>query len=523
MKPSLATLALSLLALAPPCLAAPYDFVLRGGLVIDGSGAPAITADVAVKDRRIARVGEVPPNSGPELDARGLVVAPGFIDVHTHAEGIVDHPRGENFLRMGVTTLVLGNCGNSVEDVGALFARLEKGGMSPNVATLYGHGTLRRLAMGGSFDREPTEAELDAMRGLVERAMHDGAVGLSTGLVYVPGTFSRTEEIVELARVAAARGGLYATHQRSEGDQIFESLEEVIRVGREADIRVQLSHIKLAGQNNWGRAEEVLARLQQARAEGVQITQDLYAYTASSTRIGQLIPAAAREGGPEALARRLDDPEQKAAIVAQMKTAVARRGGNYAYAVIASYRRDRALEGLSIPEAAKKRRGSDSLDDQIALIFEIERNGGAQGVFHSMSEEDVRVFLRDPHTMIACDSGIRVLGAGMPHPRGYGNNARVLGRYVREARVIGLEEAVRRMSSLPAEVFRFHERGLVREGYWADLTVFDPATVRDHSEFHDPHHFSTGFRLVLVNGEKVVENDSHTGARPGQVLRHTPP
>jgi N-acyl-D-amino-acid deacylase len=375
--------------------------------------------------------------------------------------------------------------------------------------------------MGGSFDREPTEKELDRMRELVGRAMEDGAQGLSTGLIYLPGTFSKTEELIELAKVAAKQGGRYATHMRNEGDRIFDALAETLRIGREARLPVHVSHLKLGGKSAWGQADKVLAFLDEARRSGLDVTWDQYAYSASSTTLGQLIPDSAREGGRTDFAARLADAGRKTAIIEEMKARLARRGGtNYAHVVIASYEADPKLNGKNIPEAARILRGSDSLDDQVDTILEIQKNGGATGVFHGMNEGDLQTFMRHPFTAVACDSGLRESGKGVPHPRGYGNNARVLGRYVRELGVLRLEDAIRKMTSLPANDFHFENRGLLKPGHWADIVVFNPATVKDNATYDDPHHYATGFAFVLVNGEVVVEQDKHTGARPGQALRH---
>jgi N-acyl-D-amino-acid deacylase len=512
-------LALAFLGTALSLPATNYDIILRNGRVVDGTGNPARFADIAIEKGRIAAMGNIKEHASQELDVRGMLLAPGFIDVHTHAEDISSEPRAENFVRMGVTTLVLGNCGGSVLNVGEYFKKLERTNISANVATLIGHGTVRGKAMGGSFMRPPTEAELEQMKTFVEKAMKDGAVGMSTGLIYLPGTFAKTEEIVELAKVVSAYDGIYTTHQRSEGEGIFKSLDEIFRVAREAHVPAEISHLKLSGKANWGQTDKVLAAIENARAEGLDITQDQYAYTASSTGISQLIPDSAREG--KKFNERIADPAQKAKIIAEMKAGLSRRGNDdYSYAVIASYRHDKSLNGLNIVEAAKKSRGHDSLDDQIEMILEIEKNGGASGVFHGMSEDDVRAFMRHPNTMIASDSGIRTFNVGVPHPRGYGNNARVLGRYVRDEKVLAMEDAIRKMTSLPAKTFRLQNRGELLEGNWADIVVFDPATVIDHATYKDPHHYSTGFKYVFVNGVAVVENDQHTGARPGMALRH---
>jgi len=358
------------------------------------------------------------------------------------------------------------------------------------------------------------------MKALVEQGMKDGAVGLSTGLIYLPGTFAKTEEIIELAKVASAHDGIYVSHMRDEGPEIFNALNELFRIAREAAIRAHVSHIKLSGKASWGRARQVIEAIEKARADGLDITQDQYAYTASSTALSQLIPQTAREGGAEKFLERVKDPEQKAGMVREMKAKL-RRGKrrDYAYAVIADYEKDPSLNGKNIVEAAKLKRGSDSLDDQIELILEIHRNGGATGVFFGIDEKDLRLFMQHPNTMFASDSGVRKFQEGVPHPRGYGNSARVLARYARDLKLLRLEEAVRRMTSLPAVTFRLKDRGQLREGDWADIVVFDPSKIQDVSTFTDPHHYATGFAAVLVNGVVVVRNDQHIGARPGMIVR----
>lgn len=513
-----------LLAALSAAPAAPYDCIIRHGRIVDGSGNPAYFADVAIKDGKVVKIGKLPARATKEIDAKGMIVAPGFIDVHTHADEIVEQPEAENFLRMGVTTLVVGNCGGSELNIGKLFTDIEREKISPNVATLIGHNTVRQQAMGGSFDRPPTPEELEKMKALVDEAMKDGAVGLSTGLIYLPGVFSKTDEIVELAKIASRYDGIYASHMRHEDSQIFDALDEVFRVAREAQIRAEVSHLKLSGERAWGKAETVIAYIEKQRAAGLDITHDQYAYTASSTTMRQLIPDDAFDGGKETFLKLINNPETKAGLVFRMKEKIRARGReDYAYAVIASYRHDPSLNGLNIVEAAKKTRGADTLDDQIELILDLEKNGSASGVFHGMSEADLQKFMQHPNTMIACDSGLREFGKGVPHPRGYGNNARVLGRYVRELKVLRLEDAIRKMTSLPANTFRLKNRGLLKEGFWADIVVFDPEKVTDPAAFNDPHHYATGIPTVLVNGVAVIANSEHTGARPGQGLKHQAP
>lgn len=505
---------------APTSQVPEYDVVIRGGRVIDGTGAPAVAADVALRDGRIAGLGRFAGTGRTEIDARGKVVAPGFIDVHAHAEDVVSLPAGENFLRMGVTTIVTGNCGGSKLNVAEFFRQIEQTGVGLNVATLIGHNTVRGQVMGGSFARPPTPAELERMRGLVDQAMQDGAVGLSTGLIYLPGTFAKTDEIVALAKVASARGGIYASHMRNEGTGIVKALDELTTIAREAKIPAEVSHLKLSGPNAWNRADEIVAYLDRARASGLRITHDQYAYTASSTGISSLIAAEFREGGAARFKQRLADPATKARMVAEMKESIARnKRGDYTYAVVANFRADTRLNGKTIPQAAKLLRGADTVDDQIETILDIEARGGAQGVFHGMNEADLRTFMVQPHTMVASDSGIRRFRDGVPHPRGYGNNARVLARYVRELQLLPLEEAVRKMSSLPARTFNLKGRGELKPGYVADVVVFDPAQVSDPSTFDDPHHYAVGFSDVIVNGTPVIRDAQLTAARPGRPVK----
>jgi N-acyl-D-amino-acid deacylase len=499
-----------------------YDLVIRHARIVDGSGNPAFFADMALEDGRIARIGRIEAQAKREIDAKGMIVAPGFIDVHTHADDLASMPKAENFVRMGVTTIIVGNCGGSALDTRKFFREVERTNIAVNVATLIGHNTVREKAMGGSFDRPPTAEELAKMKELVDQAMKEGAVGLSTGLIYLPGVFARTDEIIELAKVIAPYGGIYTSHMRYEDTEIYLALDEVFRIAREAHVRAEVSHIKLSGPTAWGQADKVLAYIEQARASGLDITQDQYAYTASSTGVRQLIPERAFDGGQKKFLERMDDPAEKAKLVEEMKRNLHSKGReDYSYSVIASYANDKSLNGLNVVEAAQAKRNSDSLDDQIEMILEIQKHGGAGAVFHGMSEDDLQKFMRHPNTMVACDSGIREFGKDVPHPRGYGNNARVLARYVRELKVLRLEDAVRKMSSLPANTFQFKQRGELREGYWADIVIFDPEKIQDTAEYKDPHHYPAGIVEVLVNGIEVLRDGEHTGAKAGKALRQT--
>ncbi|HEY1082751.1 MAG TPA: amidohydrolase family protein [Prosthecobacter sp.] len=457
-----------------------FDLLIKNARIVDGSGGPPYAGNVAVKNGRIVALGQVEGTAKEVLDAQGRAVAPGFVDVHTHSEDICKLPLAENFLRMGVTTLVTGNCGMSRTDLGAFFDEVAKAQVSLHVAALIGHGAVREKAMGGRFIRAPDSRQLDTMKKMVDQAMKDGALGMSTGLIYVPGSFAKTDEIVALAKVVAAHDGIYASHMRYETVRIFSALEELVEVARNAGVRTEVSHIKLSGPSAWGKSQEVLAFLDKARANGLRITQDQYAYTASSTGLRQVIPDSALEGTREDFAARLQDPAKKAEILSGMKEILARSGRtDYTYAVIARFPADPSLNGLTIPQAARKVRGSDSVGEQMELLLDIERRGGGSGVFHGMNEDDLKTFLKHPLTMVASDGGPRLLGEDVPHPRSYGNNARILARYVREQKVLSLEEAVRRMSCLPAETFGLKDRGILRPGAWADLVIFDPGKVTD--------------------------------------------
>ncbi|MCA1562066.1 MAG: D-aminoacylase [Acidobacteria bacterium] len=514
-------LVVPLLGLASPAAQTPrYDVVISGGRVIDGSGASGRQADVAIKDGRIVVVGAVRNAAARQVvDAKGLVVAPGFVDVHTHADALAERPRAENFVRMGVTTIVAGNCGGSALDVGEALTRIRQTGASVNFATLIGHNTVRTAAM-GTANRDPSIPELSKMKSLVWRAMADGAVGFSTGLQYVPGTYAKTPEIIELARVAGASGGVYASHMRNEGTQLEESVRETIRTGEAAGCRIQISHLKVDSPNRWGDSSKALALIDSARARGTSVQADQYAYTAASSTLGIRFPAWVLEGGQAEIAGRLNDPAGWAKIKEEMRGLLAERGlSDLSFAVVASYRADPSLNGLSMKQVALRRSGSDSADAQFEAAREMLIGGGASMVYHFMSDEDVDRIMRHPYVGIASDSSVLTMGDGVvPHPRGYGNNARVFGTYVRTRRVLTLEAAIRKMTSLPAQHFRFDGRGLVKPGYAADIVVLNPATVTDTATFERPHGFAAGILHVLVNGVAVVRNGEHTGARPGEVL-----
>ena len=497
-----------------------FDLLIANARIIDGSGNPWFRADVGIKDGRIARIGRITAaEARTKVDAKGQIVAPGFIDVHTHVESIFSLPAAENFVRMGVTTLVTGNCGGSATDVAQFLGRIKEKPIAVNLATLIAHGSVRRQAM-GSDDRAPTPDEMAKMEALVEQGMKDGAVGLSTGLIYVPGTYAKTDEIADLARVAARYGGIYATHMRNEGEKVADAIRESIQIGEQAGLPVEISHFKISSKKMWGQTPMTIGLVRDARERGLMVTVDQYAYTASSTSLDSRMPAWLRAGGSEEGKKRLADKATRERVIKEMKDSLKRSGfKDYSYAMVASYEPDRTFNGKSIAEISKQVRGKKDVENQIEQILVMYEAGGASMVYHGMSEDDVQRIMREPFTMIASDSGVRELDESVPHPRGYGNNARVLGHYVRDLHLISLEDAIRKMTSLPAQTFGFRDRGMVREGFAADLVIFDEKTIGDRATFDKPHQFPTGISYVIVNGEQIFANGQRAGARPGVALR----
>lgn len=500
-----------------------YDLLIRGGTVIDGSGAPAFRADVAIQDGKIASIGDLSgAGAARVIDATGLIVAPGFIDVHTHADELAANPRAENYLRMGVTTVVAGNCGASALEIGKALAAIREAGPSINYATLIGHNTVREAVM-GEERRAPTPAEMERMKALVAQGMKEGAVGFSTGLQYTPGTWADPSEITELARVACAAGGLYASHMRNEGTEIEKSVAETIAVGESAGCRVEISHLKIDSPRNWGMGTKALALIDAARSRGVDVRADQYAYTAAASSLSIRFPDWVLEGGQEQIKKRLDDPATWAKVKEGMKELLAARGfQDLSFAVVASYPPDPSLQGLSMKEVAVRLKGNGSADAQLEAARDMLRSGGAGMVYHLMSEDDVAAILKHPQVSIASDGGLPVFGKDATHPRAYGNNARVLGLYVTERNTIPLEEAIRKMTGLPATHFKLSNRGLIKEGYAADLVLFDPAKTVDAATFERPHAYANGFQFVLVNGVPTLDRGEPTGAKAGQAGSPSP-
>lgn len=496
-----------------------YDLAIVNARIVDGAGNPWFRGSIGIKNGRIAKIGNIKPNEAKEtIDAQNKIVAPGFIDVHTHSENIFEIPTAENFVRMGVTSIITGNCGGSTTNVREFFSGYEKTPATVNLAVLIGHNSVRSKVM-GLENRAPTAEEQLKMEQLVEQAMKDGAVGLSTGLIYLPGTFAKTDEVVGLAKVASRYGGVYASHIRDEGTDVVKSIEEAINIGEQANLPVQISHFKISSKKLWGETPTTIGLVKTAREKGLQVTIDQYVYTASSTSLDSRVPSWAIAGGREEGKKRLADAATREKIIKEMKDELKeKKFKDFSFAYVASYRPNPEFNGKNIAEITQMTRGKRKLDAQIEQILEMYEKGGAQMVYRVMSEEDVRNILDEPFTMIASDSGVRAFGSGVPHPRGYGNNARVLGEYVRNLKIISLEDAVRKMTSLPAQTFGLRDRGLIREGFAADLVIFDETKVADKATFENPHQYAEGFSYVIVNGETVLNESGLTGKRNGQPL-----
>jgi N-acyl-D-amino-acid deacylase len=513
---------LILLFIPAACLAQDCDILIKNGKIIDGTGNSWYYGNIAVKDGKILKIGrDVNPPAKKIIDAKGLIVAPGFIDVHTHLEGDeIREPNATNFILDGVTTCITGNCGSSNVDIGKYLRWIDSLKLSINVATLVGHNDIRKAVMGRA-NRDASALELQQMETLVDKAMKEGAVGLSTGLIYIPGTYTKTPEIVALAKVAAKYDGVYATHMRDEGDSVTYAIEEALTIGREANIPVEISHFKLSGQHNWGRSKETVAMIKKAREEGLEVTIDQYPYTASSTSISTLLPDEVLADGQDSIKARLQRPAIRKQVTNHILARLKKRKLKHiSYAVVAYYGPDTTYNGKSIEQINLLKGRKHKSKFEAETVMDIMMNGGASAVFHGMGEEDVKRIMQYPFNMFASDATIRVLNAGMPHPRGYGTNARVLAKYVREEKVISLEEAIRRMTSLPAQKFQLKDRGLLKEGMAADIVIFNEKEVRDVSTFEKPHAYSAGFHFVIVNGVLTVENEKHLGIRAGKALLH---
>ena len=498
-----------------------YDLIIRGGKVVDGSGNPWYRADIAIKNDRIAEIGQLSNHEAKRvIDAHGLVVAPGFIDPHTHAlRGIFEVPNAESALLQGVTTLTEGNDGSSPYPIDRHYADIDNLRISPNWAVFVGQGTIRQRVIGFGL-RKATPDEMDRMKQMVRDAMEQGALGISTGLFYVPGSFTSTEEVIELSKVAAEYNGIYISHIREEAAQLIDSVQETIRIGEEADIPVQITHHKVIGVENWGASIESLRLVDEARERGVDVTIDQYPYTASQTSINALIPQWAQAGGREEMLSRINSAETYSTIKNEVvaKILYDRGGGDPKNVFISRNSWDPDMAGKNLAELAIDAGLEPTPENAADVVFDIIRGGGATAVYHAIGPEDVDRIMQHPATAIGSDGPVGVFGEGSPHPRQYGTFARVLGLYVRERKILSLEEAIRKMSSQSARRLGIHDRGLITKGYFADIAIFDPDEIIDKATFENPHQYAIGTKFVLVNGTVVVENGQHTGVRPGRIL-----
>ncbi|MBS7637312.1 D-aminoacylase [Candidatus Bathyarchaeota archaeon] len=538
-----------------------YDILIREGRVFDGSGGDWFYSDIGISDGRIVSMGRLGDARAERvIEAGGLAVSPGFIDTHSHTDvTIMLFPTSDSKVMQGVTTEVVGNCGLSLAPIkgdlelqrryvaafhpemasllpwswrslGEYYQAVERLGISVNLAPLIAAGNVRISVMGFE-NRTPTEGEMQEMREIVEEGMREGAFGLSTGLVYPPGVFTKTEEIIELAKVAARYGGIYSSHIRGEGDTLLQSVLEAIEIGRRAGIPVLISHIKVMGRANWGMSGKILYEIERARGEGIDVNADQYPYTAGSTVFSSILPPWAQEGGIHKLLERLRDPESRKRLREDLESEIpgwqnwVKTLGWESFKMISFNREEnKKYLGKAIPEIASMM-GRDPFEAAMDLI--LTENGGPMTVIFYGSEYDVEAYMKSPQVMVSTDafgsSPTGPIDLGLQHPRTYGTYPRILGRYVRERGLLTLGEAIRKMTSLPARKIGLMDRGLLRPGMWADIVIFDPATVIDTATYEDPLRYPRGIRYVLVNGEVVVEEGKHTGKRPGKVLRKTPP
>ena len=552
--PTLALPALALLLTASLARAgeADFDVVIRGGVVYDGTGAPGVAADVGLRGDKVAAIGDLSKaKAKTSVDAKGLAVAPGFINMLSWAvDSLIADSRSQGDIRQGVTTEIFGegsSMGPLTDEMKRLakdsqgdiqyditwttlaeyLAFLENKGVAPNVASYLGAATLRQYVL-GEKDVKPTPEQMEAMRGLVRDGMAAGALGIGSSLIYAPGSYASTEELIELCKAAAPYQGKYISHMRSEGDRLLEAVDELIRISRESGVPAEIYHLKAAGQSNWGKLDAVIARVEEARRQGLRISADMYTYTAGATGFDACIPRWALDGGYEALWPRLQDAATRERIKQEMRTPspgyenLCLSAGSPERLLLVEFKTEalKPLTGKTLAEVAKLR-DVDPEETILQLMFEDKTRIGV--VFFLMNEDNVRKQLQLPWVSFGSDAGSLapegVFLKSSTHPRAYGNFARLLGRYVRDEKLVPLAEAVRRLSGLPATNLGLEGRGFLKAGMYADLVVLDPAQIADHATFDQPHQLSTGVRHVFVNGVAVLKDGEHTGALPGRALK----
>jgi N-acyl-D-amino-acid deacylase len=498
------------------------DVVIRGATVYDGGDQPGRIGDLAIRGDRIVAVGAFQVAGNPKvIDGAGLLVAPGFIDLHTHCDttGITNPERRAllSYLTQGVTTVVTGNCGSGPVDTGEYLKKLDEGKVGCNVLHLAPHNSIREQVL-GNVDRSPTAEELTAMKRLVDQAMRDGAWGLSSGLEYTPGAYSKTDELVELSKVVASQGGIYATHMRDEEASLMNSIEETLTIGRRAGLPVHISHLKAGAKVVWGRSGDAIALIRQARDQGQRVTADQYPYLGWSTNLAAvMLPPRLRQGTSKEYIARLDDLEQNPRIRQAIGDAITKYDAETTF-LIARYGPRPEWQGklLGTIAAAEKKPAVD-------IVLEIERNGGASVVGLTMNEEDVRLIMKQPFVATASDGGAVIPSEQVPHPRSYGTFPRKIGRYAVSDQVVSLTQALRSSTGLPADIIGLKDRGYLKSGYLADVVVLDLKTFRDKATFENPHQYSSGVRYLFVNGVLTIDAEHHTGALAGQAIRHKAP
>lgn len=533
----------------PPKASAPaFDVLITNAQIVDGTGGAARKGSIAITAGKVAAVGDVQGTAAKTIDAHGRTVAPGFIDMHSHSDmPLLTDGNGQSKIRQGVTTEVIGESDSVAPrkaasdarpwtDFNGYFAAIEKNGISPNLLSYVGTGTVRALVI-GEDDKKATAADVTAMQKIVTDAMAQGVFGVSSGLIYPPNAFANVEELGDVAK--AAKGGLYASHLRYDGLKLRDGIEEAIAIGERGGIPVHVFHVKVTGQKNFGRMKEVIEIVEAARARGIRVTADQYPYVASSTSLSATIPPWAQDGGTDKMVARLKDPKERARIRKEMENEKPtwesryQSAGTWQNVQLAAIGRtrggtndpvspNRKYEGMRVAEAAKQA-GKDPFDFVFDLL--IEERGAISCVYFIIDEGDLALAMKQPWVAVGSDgSALSTEGplrAGVPHPRNFGTFPRVLGRYVREMKVIPLEEAIRKMTSLPASILGLKDRGTIKEGMWADLVIFDPATVADRATFEDPFQYPVGISTVLVNGTVVLDEGQHTNARPGKILKRT--
>jgi N-acyl-D-amino-acid deacylase len=518
----LALLVFPLMFLVFSCSVESYDIVIVNGLVVDGIGEKAYSADIAITGDRIVKIGSLKRSKATEtIDASGQIVAPGFIDVHTHCDrGIMRVPTVDNYIFQGVTTVIGGNCGGHRFPMAKLYSDLEEQGISVNFGSLVGHNTIRREVMEYRMEA-PTEDEMAQMKALIDQEMRAGGLGFSTGLSYLPGIYSKTDEIIELASAVSPYDGIYASHIRDQAQNITEAIEEAIAIGEQNNLTVQISHIKLADDEVWGETERITKPVEDARTRGVKVFLDQYPYTATSSGLTSSFPSWVFEGGRDQFIERMKDPEVytkvKAAIIDRRLTST--KGINKLETIyIANSRNYGEYEGKNLQQILLALGKEPTISNGADLIITIEKNGGASCVFFQMDEKDVEALMKLPYNMHASDGGVQEMGRGVPHPRNYGTFPKVISYYVRERGVITLEEAIRKMTSLPAQAFKLKNRGMLQEGKYADICIFDFEGFKDKATFAEPHQYSQGLSYVIVNGKVAIHDYKHTHVNSGKIL-----